>query len=65
MAKKLRITQVNSAIGRIVQQKKTIRALGITKRGRSVVQDDTPAIRGMLNSVKHLVTVEEVSGEDD
>jgi len=63
MAKKLKITQVKSAIGRIEPQKRTIRALGITKRGRSVIQDDTPVIRGMIQSVQHLVNTEEVDGE--
>ena len=61
MAKKLKITQTRSAIGRLVEQKRTIKALGIRKRGRSVIHNDTPAIRGMIDSVKHLVTVEEVS----
>lgn len=63
MSKKLKITQIRSAIGRLQKQKDTIKALGITKRGRSVVQDDTPVIRGMINTVNHLVTVQEVDGE--
>ncbi len=63
MGKKLKITQVRSAIGRIEKQKATIKALGISKRGRSVVHDDTPVIRGMVDKVNHLVTVQEVDGE--
>jgi large subunit ribosomal protein L30 len=58
--KKLKITQVRSAIGKLVAQKRTIRALGIPKMHASVVQNDTPVIRGMIEKVKHLVTVEEI-----
>jgi large subunit ribosomal protein L30 len=61
MTKKLKITQHHSAVGRLKRQKLTIKALGITKPGRSALHDDTPAIRGMINAVQHLVTVEEVS----
>ena len=61
MAKKLKITQMRSAVGRLKNQKTTIKALGITKRGRFVIQDDTPVIRGMIRAVQHLVNVEEVS----
>jgi large subunit ribosomal protein L30 len=63
MANKIKITQVRSAIGRTKNQKDTIRALGIRKRGRSVVHQDTPSVRGMVNTVRHLVTVENVDGE--
>lgn len=63
MAKKLRITQVKSSIGRLENQKRTIKALGIRKRGQSVVKDDTSVIRGMINTVNHLITVEEIDGE--
>jgi large subunit ribosomal protein L30 len=60
MSKKLKITQVKSAIGRLKNQKATVRALGIRKLNHSVVHDDNPVIRGMINTVKHLVKVEEV-----
>lgn len=63
MAKKLKITQKRSSIDRKENQKRTIRALGIRKVGHSVVQEDTPVIRGMVNTVQHLVTVEEIDGE--
>ena len=63
MAKKVRITQVRSAIGRLKNQKMTIKALGIKKVRGAVVHNDTPSIRGMINTVKHLVTVEDVTGE--
>jgi large subunit ribosomal protein L30 len=62
-SKKLRITQVKSGIGRLKRQKLTLKALGITKMGHSAVQNDTPSVRGMILTVKHLVTVEEVRGE--
>ena len=61
--KKIRITQVKSGIGRVKEQKKTLRALGITKRGHSVVKDDNPSIRGMIKAVGHLVVTQEERGE--
>jgi large subunit ribosomal protein L30 len=60
--KKIRVTQVKSGIGRIKEQKKTLRALGITKRGHSVVKEDNPSIRGMIKAVGHLVVTEEEHG---
>ena len=60
MAKKLRITQYRSAISRRQNQKDTIRSLGIRKLHQTVEHDDTPAIRGMIETVKHLIRVDEV-----
>lgn len=57
---KLRVTYVKSAIGYNKRQKSTIRALGLRKLNQSVEHKDTPVIRGMINRVSHLVTVEEV-----
>jgi large subunit ribosomal protein L30 len=57
--KKIKITQIRSEIGKLIAQKRTIKALGLKKMRDSVVQDDTPVIRGMINCVKHLVKVEE------
>jgi len=57
--KKLRITQVRSAIRRLQNQKDTIRSLGIRRLNQTVEHDDTPAIRGMIHRVSHLVRVEE------
>lgn len=57
---KLKITQMRSTIGCLKNQKATMRALGIKRRGKSVEQDDTPAIRGMIHVIKHLVHVEEL-----
>lgn len=57
-AGKLRITWVKSAIGYSVRQKETIRALGLRRLGDVVEQNDTPAMRGMIAKVAHLVQVE-------
>lgn len=57
---KLRVTYTKSAIGYRQDQKATIRALGLRKLNQVVEHDDTPVIRGMVNKVSHLVTVEEV-----
>ena len=59
-AKKLRITQVRSAIGRQRNQKITLRTLGIHRLHETVEHNDTPQIRGMINKISHLLTVEEV-----
>jgi large subunit ribosomal protein L30 len=55
---RLRITWVKSGIGYSKRQKETIRALGLRRLGASVEQADTPAIRGMINKISHLVQVE-------
>ncbi len=55
---KLRITYVKSAIGYNMKQKATIRALGFRRLQQTVVHEDTPVIRGMVNKVSHLVRVE-------
>lgn len=59
-SKKLRITQVKSSIGRKYDQEQTLRALGLRKIGMCVEHADSPAIRGMIFKVKHLVQVEEI-----
>ena len=58
--KKLNITQVKSTIDRIKKQKLTIEALGLGKPNNSIIHNDTPQIRGMINKVSHLVKVEEI-----
>ena len=63
MAKKITIKQVKSTIGRLENQKRTMKALGIRHIGQSVVHDDTPAMRGMIGAVKHLVVIDESDGE--
>jgi large subunit ribosomal protein L30 len=57
---KLKITQVRSTIKRKENQKRTIVALGLKKLNQSVIQPDNPQIRGMINTVRHLIKVEEV-----
>ncbi len=62
MAKKqIKVTQIGSPIGRQQIQEKNLIGLGLNKRHRSRVLEDTPAVRGMINRVKHLVTVEPVA----
>ena len=56
----LEITYKKSAIGYNQKQKATIRALGLRKLNQTVVQKDTPVIRGMVHKVSHLVEVKEV-----
>jgi len=57
---KLRITQVGSKIGQSERHRGTLRALGLTRIGRTVEQEDTAVLQGMLRKVRHLVKVEEV-----
>lgn len=57
---KLVITQIKSTIDRRENQKRTIIALGLGKIRRTVTHDDSPQIRGMIQTVLHLVTVEEI-----
>jgi large subunit ribosomal protein L30 len=57
---KLRVTQRRSVIGRPQDQKDTVRRLGLHRIRDSVLKDDRPEVRGMIEKVKHLVDVEEV-----
>ena len=57
---KLKITQVRSVIGRPQKHRRIIEALGLRRNQTSVLHNDTPAIRGMVFKVRHLVNVEEV-----
>ena len=57
---KLKVTQVRSVVDRGARQRGTIRALGLKRRGQTVVCEDRPEIRGMLRAVRHLVVVEEM-----
>lgn len=56
---KLKITQTRSSIKRTKPQKRSLAALGLGKIGKTVEQTDSPNILGMINKVKHLVSVEE------
>lgn len=59
--KKIKITLTGSPIGRSESQHRVLRGLGLRKLGRAVIREDTPAIRGMVAKVIHMVTVEEAS----
>ena len=54
----LKVVQIRSAIGRESSQRKTLIGLGLNKIGRVRELEDTPAVRGMINKVKHLVRFE-------
>ena len=58
--KKIRIRQIKSAIDRPERQKRTLRALGITKLHRPVEVEATPHIEGMVKKIAHLLSVEEI-----
>ena len=60
MAEKIRITYKKSSIGYDRSQQATIKALGLRKLHQTVEHNDTPVIRGMVNKVSHLVSIEEV-----
>ena len=57
---KIRIKLVKSGIDRPERQKRTLRALGLTKMNRAVEVEATPQVKGMVHSVNHLVQVEEI-----
>ena len=57
----LKVTQVKSAIGTKPNQRQTLRSLGLKRISHTVVQEDRPEIRGMIATVPHLVTVEEIA----
>jgi large subunit ribosomal protein L30 len=59
--KRLRVTQVRSGIGRPAVHRRTLRALGLHRHQQSVVHQDSPAIRGMVFQVRHLVRVDELA----
>jgi large subunit ribosomal protein L30 len=56
----LKVTQRKSEIGGTSSQRNTLRSLGLKRIGDVVVKEDRPEIRGMVNTVAHLVDVEEV-----
>jgi len=57
--KTIKVTQTGSPIGRTDDQHATLKGLGLNKRHRSKVLEDTPSVRGMINKVRHLVRVDE------
>lgn len=58
--KKIKITQTRSVIDQLENAKRTIKALGLGRPNYSVIKNDTPQIRGLINAVRHMVKVEEV-----
>ena len=56
---KLKITQIKSAIGYNIKAKRTLEALGIKKMNSFAIHNDTPQIRGMINTINYLLKVEE------
>ncbi len=61
----LKITQNKGLVGLKQNQRDTLRSLGLKRIGDVVVKEDRPEIRGMVHTVRHLVTVTEVDGEVD
>jgi large subunit ribosomal protein L30 len=57
---RLKVTLLKSAIGTPPKHRETLRTLGLRKIRQSVVHEDSPALRGQVRAVRHLVTVEEV-----
>jgi large subunit ribosomal protein L30 len=55
---RVKVTQTGSPIGRQAYQRATLKGLGLDKLHRSRVLEDTPAVRGMIESVKHLLAIE-------
>jgi len=60
---RLKVEQKKSTIGCTKSQRDTVRSLGLKRIGDVVVKEDRPEIRGMVHTVRHLVTVSEVEGE--
>ncbi len=60
MAKRLQITQTRSGLGRKKDQGRTLIALGLKKHQQTVIHNDTPEIRGMINKVGYLLDVQEI-----
>lgn len=58
---KVRITLVKSPIGYSKRQRRTVEALGLRRMNQSVERKNTPAVRGMINKIAHLVSVEDVT----
>jgi large subunit ribosomal protein L30 len=61
MAGKLKVTLVKSMIGRPEKHRQVLRGMGLNRLNKSVELQDTPAIRGMIQKVCHLVKAEEIS----
>jgi large subunit ribosomal protein L30 len=62
--KTIRVTQIGSPIGRKPGQRETLIGLGLNRMHRTRELEDTPAVRGMIRKVAHLVKVAEIPGQD-
>jgi large subunit ribosomal protein L30 len=65
MAAQVKVTQIRSPIGRGYDQRQTLVGLGLNKLHRSRVVTDTPAMRGQIDKVKHLLRIEPVEGSSE
>jgi large subunit ribosomal protein L30 len=59
----LKITLTSGLVAKTETQRKVVRALGLRKYGSSVVHQDSPTIRGMINKISHLLTVTEADAK--
>lgn len=62
---KIRVELLRSFAGKTKRQRETARGLGLRKRHQSVVVDDTPTNRGMINKISHMVRVEQVDADEE
>jgi len=60
VGRKLKVTLIRSYIGRPEKHRQILRGIGLMKMNKTVILADTPEIRGMVNKVCHLVSLEEV-----
>ena len=58
--KQIAVTQIKSSIGRLKKHKSCLAGLGLRRIGHTVVIEDTPAVRGMVQAVEYMVRVEEI-----
>ncbi len=63
MGSQVKVTLVRSMIGRPEKHRRVLRGMGLTKLNKTVSLEDTPAVRGMIQAVVHLVKVEETGYE--
>ena len=59
MAKTVKVTQMKSSIGRLPKHRATLRGLGLRRIRQTVELEDTPSVRGMINSVSYMIKVED------
>lgn len=60
MAKQIKITWIKSFIGCPETQRATMKSLGLKKLNQSLIKEDSPQLRGQINKVRHLLTIEEL-----